>query len=106
MSLGVSAGIDTGVPGRLIPLWSEIVPPTLMRQRTSFPSTAITSSLMAPSLISTGSPIETSSGRPSYEQENRWALPSTAGSTVMVTSAPASSCAFPPSSFPTRILGP
>src|SRR5882724_905022 len=106
MSFGVMAGMETGVPGRLMPLRAESTPPTFTRQRTSFPSTATTSRRMEPSLISTGSPIDKSSGRPSYEQENRCAVPRMAGSTVMVVSAPDSSRTFPPSILPTRILGP
>ena len=105
MSLGVIAGIETGVPGRLIPLWSESVPPPATRAFTSLPETPITSRRMAPSLISTGSPIETSSASPSYEQEKRWALPRT-GSAMMATSAPGSRRTLPPSILPTRIFGP
>ncbi len=63
-SLSDRAGTLTATPGRLMPLWSEITPPSMTMQRTRGPSTSITWRATLPSLIRTVSPLETSPGRP------------------------------------------
>ncbi len=63
-SFSVSAGALTLTPGRLMPLWLEILPPTTTLVRTRSPLTPMTSSWTLPSSIRIRSPIRTSSGSP------------------------------------------
>ncbi len=58
------AGTFTAAPGRLMPLWSEMTPPSMTMVRTRGPSTSVTRSSTFPSLIRIWSPWETSPGRP------------------------------------------
>lgn len=64
MSFSDSAGTLTAAPGRLMPLWSEMTPPSMTMVRTRGPSISTTWRATLPSLIRTGSPLETSPGRP------------------------------------------
>lgn len=50
------AGTDTATPGRLRPLWSETMPPSITRVRTRVPSTPVTSRQTLPSSTRTRSP--------------------------------------------------
>ncbi len=63
-SFSDSAGTFTATPGRLIPLWSEITPPSMTMVRTRGPSTSVTWSDTLPSLIRMVSPLATSPGSP------------------------------------------
>lgn len=58
------AGTLTAAPGRLMPLWSEMTPPSMTMVRTRGPSISTTRSSTLPSLIRTWSPLETSPGSP------------------------------------------
>ncbi len=58
------AGTFTAAPGRLMPLWSEITPPSMTMVFTRGPSTSVTRSSTLPSLIRTWSPLATSPGSP------------------------------------------
>ena len=63
-SFSDSAGTFTAAPGRLMPLWSEMTPPSMtMRPAPAGPSTSMTCSSTLPSLIRIGSPLETSPGQ-------------------------------------------
>ena len=55
-SFPVSAGALTATPGRLMPLWSEIRPPTTTRVRTRVPAMPVTSTWTLPSSIRMRSP--------------------------------------------------
>lgn len=63
-SFSDSAGTFTAVPGRLMPLWSEMTPPSMTIVLTRVPSTSSTFSSTLPSLMRIWSPRETSPGRP------------------------------------------
>ena len=63
-SFSLSAGTLTAAPGRLMPLWSEMTPPSMTIVFTRGPSTSMTRSSTLPSLMSTWSPLVTSPGRP------------------------------------------
>lgn len=105
MSLSDSAGTFTAAPGRLMPLWSEMTPPSTTSARTRGPSTSMTRSATLPSLIRIGSPCETSPGRPLYVVPQMVLSPATS-SVVMVNSSPATSSTGPSANLPRRILGP
>lgn len=63
-SFSDSAGTFTAAPGRLMPLWSEITPPSMTTVLTRGPSISTTRSSTLPSLMRIWSPWETSPGRP------------------------------------------
>ena len=63
-SLGLSTGADTATPGRLMPLWSETMPPSTTSQDTSVPSDDSAMSFTRPSSISSVSPALRSLARP------------------------------------------
>ena len=65
-SFSDSAGTETATPGRLMPLLSLTLPPTITVVWTSCPSTESTFSRTLPSSMRIGSPAPTSSGRPLY----------------------------------------
>ena len=105
MSFSLSAGTLTAVPGRLMPLWSEMTPPSMTIVRTRGPSTSRTLSSTLPSLMRTWSPRETSPGRPLYVVPQIVLSPGTS-SVVMVNSSPRTSSTGPSAKVSRRILGP
>ncbi len=64
MSFSERAGTLTAAPGRLMPLWSEMTPPSMTMVLTRGPSTSVTFSSTLPSLMRIGSPLATSPGSP------------------------------------------
>ena len=64
MSFSDRAGTDTATPGRLRPLWSETMPPSMTMVCTRLPSTAVTSRVTRPSSTRMRSPRATSAARP------------------------------------------
>ena len=65
MSFSDSAGTETATPGRLRPLWSETMPPSMTIVWTRGPSTSVTSRVTRPSSTRMRSPLVTSAARPS-----------------------------------------
>jgi len=63
-SFWVSGGALTATPGRLMPLWSEIIPPTSTVVVTREPFTPVAWSMTRPSSIRRRSPGRTSPARP------------------------------------------
>src|SRR5664279_6508429 len=63
-SLSLIAGTDNAAPGTLMPLWSEIVPPSITMVTTRGPSTATTSRQTRPSSMRICKPGSTSPGSP------------------------------------------
>ncbi len=104
-SFSLIAGTDKAAPGTLIPLWSEIVPPSITVVRTRGPSTATTSRQTRPSSIRIRKPGWTSPGNPAYVVDASTLLPGTS-SVVIVNSAPATNVTGPLASRPSRIFGP
>ncbi len=104
-SFSARAGTLTAAPGRLMPLWSEMTPPSMTIVRTRGPSTSVTRSSTLPSLIRTWSPLETSPGSPLYVVPQIVLSPGTS-SVVMVNSSPRSSSTGPSANVSRRILGP
>lgn len=104
-SFSDSAGTFTAAPGRLMPLWSEMTPPSMTSVRTRGPSTSMTFSSTLPSLMRTWSPGETSPGSPLYVVPQICLSPGTS-SAVMVNSSPRTSSTGPSAKVSRRIFGP
>ena len=64
MSFSDIAGTETFIPGSEMPLLSETMPPSTIRQHTSLPSTSVTVSPTRPSSTSSRSPGRASAARP------------------------------------------
>lgn len=104
-SLSLRAGTLTATPGRLMPLWSETGPATTTSVVTSVSVTPVARRATLPSSISSGSPTETSPGRPLWVVEQISRVPGTSR-TVIVKVSPTSSSCGPSEKLPRRILGP
>ena len=105
-SFSVREGTRTGMPGRLMPLFSPSMPPLTISQTTSSPRTSWTRSSMRPSESRMREPCSTFSARVLKVVPTMRAVPWTSRG-VMVRRPPAlSSTAWWSLSLEVRILGP